>query len=127
MMLDLIFSDPACQLVISLAITQIKARLQLRAETITDVRRHTLAAATGMVLITVGIGVIQGNVVIQIAQYLPRTDLALLIAVTACLIPHLQRGGVVAGMGDVVDRAAQCQCPCVKTIGAAQDFGAAKP
>ncbi len=78
-------------------------------------------------LVAVGFGVGEADVVVSVPEHLAGTDLALGIAAAACFITYLQRGRVIAGMGDVVDRAAQGQRALIKAVGAAQHLDAALP
>ncbi|MNK64567.1 hypothetical protein D3C87_838110 [compost metagenome] len=80
-----------------------------------------------MVLIAIGICIGQRHVVIEVAEHLPGADLALLIAVAAGGIAHLQFRRVVAGVADVIDGAAQCQRAAIKAVGAAQHFDVIDP
>ncbi|MNM87562.1 hypothetical protein D3C81_997480 [compost metagenome] len=50
-----------------------------------------------------------------------------LVAAAADFVAHLQWRGVVAGVGDVVDRTAKGQRALVEAIGATQHFGTAQP
>ena len=106
-MLNAFFGHAPGQLIVGFAIAQIEAGFQLRTEAIADIGCNAFAAACGMVLIAVGVGVSQRDVVIEIPEHLSGTDLAFLIAVAACFVAYLQRCGIVAGMGDVIDGAAQ--------------------
>ncbi|MNJ51304.1 hypothetical protein D3C77_466040 [compost metagenome] len=80
-----------------------------------------------MLLVAVVLGIGQGHVVVQVPQHLARADLAFGITPAAQLVAHLQRRSVMAGMGDIVDGAAQGQGAAVKAVGTAQYFGAAQP
>ena len=108
-MLDIVFGHAPGQFVIGFAIAQVEAGFQLRAEAIADVGGNAFAVASGVVLIAVSVGICQGDVVVQIPQHLPGTDLTFLIAIAARFVAHLQGRRVVAGMGNVVDRPAQGQ------------------
>jgi hypothetical protein len=54
-MLDVGFGHAACQFVIGFAIAQVEAGFQLWTEAITDIGCDAFAAASGMVLIAVGV------------------------------------------------------------------------
>ncbi|MNP34460.1 hypothetical protein D3C76_1277480 [compost metagenome] len=87
--LDGVLGDPAGEVVVGLAVAQVEARFQVRVEAITEVGDDALAVAGGVILIAVGAGIGQGHVVVEVAQHLPGTDLALLIAVAARGVAHL--------------------------------------
>ena len=80
-----------------------------------------------MILIAVGFAVGEGEVVVEIAQHLTGGDVALLVTVAADFIAQLQLGRGVAGVGDVVDGAAQSQRAAVEAIGTTEHLGATDP
>ncbi|MNF76968.1 hypothetical protein D3C84_590950 [compost metagenome] len=126
-MLDGVFGHAAGEVIVGRTMAQVEARFQVRVEAITEVGDDALAVAGGVILIAVGAGIGQGHVVVEVAQHLPGTDLALLITVAACRVAHLQFRRVVAGMANVVDGPAQGQCAPVETVGAAQHFHMIEP
>ncbi|MNH12796.1 hypothetical protein D3C79_723480 [compost metagenome] len=107
--LDLLLGQASSQIVLGFAVAQVKAGFQVRVETVADVGGDALAAAAAVILVTVVFGIGQRYVVVQVTQYLAGTDLALGVAAAADLVAQLQRCGVAAGVGDVVDGAAQGQ------------------
>ena len=126
-MLDGVLGHPPGEVVVGLAIAQVEACFQVRVEAIAEVGDHALAFAGRVVLVAVCAGIGRGHVIIEVAQHLPGADLALLIAVAAHGVAHLQQRCVVAGVADVIDGAAQGQCAPVETVGAAQHFHMVEP
>ncbi|MCY1430904.1 hypothetical protein D9M71_468620 [compost metagenome] len=125
--LDLFLGQASGQVILGFPVAQVEAGFQAWAEAITDIGGDALAAAAAVLLVTIVLRIGQGHVVVQIAQHLTGADLTLGIAAAAQFIAHLQGRGIMAGMGDVIDGAAQGQSTAVETVGAAQDFGAAQP
>ena len=91
------------------AVAQVEARLQILIEAIAEVGGHALAFARRVILIAIGVAVGEGEVVVEITQHLGGGDVAFLVAMAAGFIAQLQLGRGVAGVGDVVDGAAQSQ------------------
>ena len=115
------------EVVVGLAIAEIEAGFQIRVEAIAEVGDQAFALAGGVVLIAVGVGIGQRHVVIEIPQHLPGADLALLIAMAAGGVAHLQLRRGVTGVADVIDSAAQRQRAAIETVGAAQHFDMVDP
>ena len=115
------------EVVVGLAIAEVEAGFQIRVEAIAEVGDQAFALAGGVVLIAVGVGIGQRHVVIEISQDLPGADLALLIAMAAGGVTHLQFRRGVTGVADVIDSAAQRQRTAIEAIGAAQNFDMLDP
>ena len=125
--LDLVFGQAPRQFVFSFPVAQVEAGFQVGVEAVTDIGGNALGAAAAVRLVAVIFRIGQGHVIVEIAQHLARTDVPMLVAAAADLVAHLQCRRVVAGVGDIVDRAAQGQGALVKAIGATQHFGTAQP
>jgi hypothetical protein len=121
---DLGHGQGAGLLVVGLAVAEIEARLQAGTELVAEVGDHAARLAVRLRL-EPGAGLGGGrDEIIPVADHLARAHETLAVAVAAALHAGLERGRVVAGARDVVDRAAQHQGASVEGIGTAQDLGA---